>query len=99
MKISRFLMGAAAADGGTVVCRVALADGRELDVGVDGRIPKQKKDRVLFVGAGYPALPGARFFARGSAEEAEVIDAVRAFARANPAQEEALMLLRVIDNR
>ncbi|MGC4072347.1 MAG: hypothetical protein QM760_07500 [Nibricoccus sp.] len=99
MKIARFTSGAIAADGGTVACRVILDDGSELDLGVDGRIPKTKKDRVVFVGAGYPTLPGARSFARGSREEKEVVEAVRAFTKANPDSEEAGMFLRAISDQ
>ena len=58
------------------MCRVALADGSEADIGLDGRIPKVKKDRVLFVGP-YPTKPASRSFPRGSAAEQEVIDAVQ----------------------
>jgi len=78
--------------------RVLLDDGSELDLGLDARIPKQKKDRVLFTGA-YPGRPGSSLLARGSKEEAKIIDAVQtyldenvgflrreALAAANPAQ-------------
>lgn len=78
MKIQRFISGAVAGDGGTIVCRVALADGGEVELGLDGRIPKLKKDRVLFIGA-YPTQSAARSLARGSDEEKEVIDAVQAY--------------------
>ncbi len=60
------------------MCRVALAGGSELDLGLDGRIPKLKKDRTLFLGA-YPTKPGSRSLARGSCEEKEVIDAVQRY--------------------
>ncbi len=99
IKIARFLSGAVAADGGTVTCRVVLADGSELDLGVDGRIPKQKKDRVLFIGAGYPTLPNARVISRGSKEENEVIDAVQAYVHEHASAEEAAMLLEAIVER
>lgn len=99
MKISRFISGAVAADGGTVSCRVVLEDGSQLDVGVDGRIPKQKKDRVVFVGAGYPTLAGARMLTRGSKEEMEVSEAVGEYAAASPNDEAAAMLARAISDR
>ena len=78
MKIQRFISSAVAADGGTIVCRVALADGSEVDVGLDCRIPRPKKDRVLFIG-GYPTLPSARLLARGSQEEKTIIEAVQIY--------------------
>lgn len=99
MKIARFVLGAVAADGGTVVCRVALDDGSEMDLGVDARIPKQKKDRLVFVGAGYPTLPGARLLARWSHEESTIIEAVRTYADSHRSEQEVLMLLRAIEDR
>src|SRR5687767_10958849 len=78
MKIERFISSAIATDGGTIMCRVALADGSEVDLGLDCRIPKLKKDRLLFVGA-YPTQLGSHLLARGSKEEKEVIDAVQAY--------------------
>jgi len=77
MKIERFLDGAIAADGGTIACRVALDDGTVLDLGLDSRIPKKKAERLVFIGAGYPTLPGARLLPRGSREEHDVVAAVR----------------------
>lgn len=60
------------------MCRVALADGSELNLGLDGRIPRLKSDRVLFVGT-YPTQPGCQLLLRGSREEREVIDAVQSY--------------------
>lgn len=77
MKIERFLGGAVAGDGGTITCQVELDNGTLLDLGLDARIPKKKQDRLLFVGAGYPSLPGARVLARGAREETEVIAAIQ----------------------
>ena len=76
MKIERFIDGAVAGDGGTISCRVALHDGTVLDLGLDSRIPK-KAERLVFIGAGYPTLPGARFLPRGSREEQDVVAAVQ----------------------
>ena len=77
MKIERFIDGAMAADGGTIACRVALDDGTVLDLGLDSRIPKKKAERLVFIGAGYPTLPGARMLPRGSREEQDVVAAVQ----------------------
>jgi len=78
MKIQRFLDGAVAADGGTIACRAVLEDGTVLELGLDGRIPRTKKQRQVFVGAGYPTLPGVRILARQSREE-ELIGAVKEY--------------------
>jgi hypothetical protein len=99
MKITRFLYCAAAADGGTIACRVTLDDGRELDIGLDGRIPKTKKDRVLFVGAGYPTEPEARILARDSKEEEEAIQAIQTYAAEHPEDEGAGQLIHAIIDR
>jgi hypothetical protein len=77
MKIERFIDGAVAADGGTISCRVQLADGAVTDLGLDARIPKKKSDRLVFIGAGYPTLPGARILSRGSSEEQDVVAAIQ----------------------
>jgi hypothetical protein len=77
MKIERFLDGAVAGDGGTIACRAALDDGTILELGLDARIPKTKAQRQVFVGAGYPTLPGARVLARNSPEEQDVIAAIQ----------------------
>jgi len=77
MKIERFIGGAVAGDGGTISCRVALRDGTILDLGLDSRIPKTKAERLVFIGAGYPSLPGARLLQRGSREEQDVVAAVQ----------------------
>lgn len=78
MRIERFLSSMIVADGGTVVCRALLADGSELELGLDARIPKQKSERVVFTGA-YPGMPESRLLTRGSEEEKEVIDAVQRY--------------------
>lgn len=77
MKIERFIDGAVAADGGTIACRAALDDGTVLELGLDARIPKTKAQRQVFIGAGYPTLPGARLLERGSGEEHDVIAAIQ----------------------
>lgn len=77
MKIERFLGGAVAADGGTISCRIMLHDGSELDLGLDCRIPTVRADRKIFIGAGYPTLPGARVLSRDTPEELEVINAIQ----------------------
>ena len=77
MKIQRFIGGAVAADGGTIACQAELDDGTVLDLGLDSRIPKKKSERLVFVGAGYPTLPGARILPRGSREELDVVAAVQ----------------------
>jgi hypothetical protein len=77
MKIERFVGGAVAGDGGTIACQVVLDDGTLLDVGLDSRIPKKKSERLVFVGAGYPTLPGARHLPRGSDEEREIVAAIQ----------------------
>jgi len=99
MKISRFLLSAIAADGGTIFCRVLLDDGSELDLGLDGRIPKRKKDRVVFVGASYPSLPGAKVLARDSKEESEVLAAVTFYTHLNPQDESARDFLSALIDR
>ena len=77
MRIERFLGGAIAADGGTVSCRAVLDDGSILELGLDARIPKTKAQRQVFIGAGYPTLPGAQILARGSQEEQDVVTAIQ----------------------
>ena|SRR5205809_7629684 len=77
MIIHRFIDGAVAGDGGTISCRVALYDGTVLELGLDSRIPKKKAERLIFIGAGYPTLPGARLLPRGSREEQDVVAAVQ----------------------
>jgi len=99
MNITRFLYCAAAADGGTIACRVVLDDGRELDIGLDGRIPKKKKDRVLFVGAGYPAEPEAKILARDSKEEKEAIESIQLYVAKHPEDEGATHLMHAIIDR
>jgi hypothetical protein len=79
MKLQRFIDGAIAADGGTSSYRVALIDGSVLECGLDARIPKTKAQRVIFVGAGYPTLPGARTLSRGSTDEQEFVTSLREF--------------------
>jgi hypothetical protein len=76
MRIERFMSIAFASDGGTILCEVLLEDGSATYLGMDGRIPKRKSERVIFMGAGYGTQPGARIFARGSAEESAIIAAV-----------------------
>ena len=83
MKISKFLDGAIAADGGTVSCRVALEDGTILEIGLDARIPKTKSEREMFIGVGYPSMTGASSLPRDSLEEREVIDAIRDYVDRN----------------
>ncbi len=78
MNIHRFIWSAVASDGGTTVCRVALSDGCEVEIGVDARIPKRKEDRLLFLGP-YPTDPASRILARGSGQEKEVIDAIQEY--------------------
>ena len=53
MRIERFLEGAVAGDGGTIVCQVELDDGTLLDVGLDSRMPKNKSERLVFIGTVY----------------------------------------------
>ncbi|MBK8477803.1 MAG: hypothetical protein IPL39_16305 [Opitutaceae bacterium] len=77
---------------------VVLDDGRGIRHRVDGRIPKTKNERVVFVGAGYPSLPGARALSRESPEEKEVIEAIAEFVRRAPS-EPATMLLNAITDR
>jgi hypothetical protein len=77
MKIERFISGAVVADGGTIACRVELGDGAVADLGLDARISKKKSDRLVFVGAGYPTLPGACLLPRGSREEQVVVAAIQ----------------------
>jgi len=84
MKIQRFIDGAIAADGGTSTYRVTLEDGSILECGLDARIPKTKAQRVIFVGAGYPTLPGARRFPRGSADEQAFVSSLREFVGRHP---------------
>lgn len=76
MKISKFLGGAIAADGGTISCRAVIEDGAIVELGLDARIPKTKAEREIFIGAGYPDLPGASLLLRDSSEEYEVIEAI-----------------------
>lgn len=83
MKILKFLGGAVAADGGTIVCRAILGNGTTLELGLDARIPKTKSEREVFIGAGYPNLPGASLLPRDSLEEREVIDAIRDYLDCN----------------
>jgi hypothetical protein len=99
MKIQRFIDGAIAADGGTISCRAALDDGSVLECGLDARIPKTKAQRLIFVGAGYPTLPGARVLARHSPEEQEFISALHEFAEREPSDESAAMFLRGVLDR
>lgn len=99
MKIRRFIDGAIAADGGTISCRAALDDDSVLQCGLDARVPKTKAQRLIFVGAGYPTLPGARVLARDSAEEEEFIAALREVAEREPADKSAAMLLRGVLDR
>ena len=79
MEIKGFIGGAVAGDGGTISCRVMLGDGTLLDLGLDARIPKTKAERLIFIGASYPTLPGARVLPRGSPEEYDVITAIRGY--------------------
>lgn len=78
MNIKRFIDLGIAADGGTIVCRVELSDGTEISIGLDGRIPKLKKDRILFLGT-YPTAPGCRSFPQGSMEEADLIASIERY--------------------
>jgi hypothetical protein len=77
MKIERFLSGAVASDGGTISCRAVLQDGTVIDLGLDSRLPKKKGDRLVFIGAGYPSLPGARILPRGCREELDLVAAIQ----------------------
>jgi hypothetical protein len=77
VKIERFIDGTVAADGGTIACRAVLDDGTVLELGLDARLPKAKAQRQVFIGAGYPTLPGARILERGSREEQDVIAAIQ----------------------
>jgi len=99
MKIARFIDGAIAADGGTSSYRVALDDGSVLECGLDARIPKTKAQRVIFVGAGYPTLPGARILPRGSADEQEFVSSLREFIGREPADKLAADFLEAILDR
>lgn len=99
MKFQRFIDGAIAADGGTFACRVELDDGSILECGLDARVPKLKAQREVFVGAGYPSLPGARILARGSAEERDFVGALREFVRREPGDQLAADFLQAILDR
>jgi hypothetical protein len=99
VRFQRFIDGVIAADGGTSAYRVELADGSILECGLDARIPKTKPQRVIFVGAGYPTLPGARSFPRGSAEEEEFVGALSEFISREPADQLAADFLRAILDR
>ena len=99
MRFQRFIDGAIAADGGTSAYRVELDDGSILDCGLDARIPKTKPQRVIFVGAGYPTLPGARSFVRGSAEEQEFVGRLREFISRTPTDRLAADFLQAILDR
>ena len=96
MRFQRFIDGAVAADGGTSAYRVELDDGSILECGLDARIPKTKAQRVIFVGAGYPTLPGARSFARESAEEQDFVSALQEFINREPTDQLAGCFLQVI---
>lgn len=99
MKIHRFIDGAIAADGGTSSYRAELSDGSILECGLDARIPKTKAQRVIFVGAGYPTLPGARIFSRGSADEQEFVGSLREFISREPDDKLAVDFLDAILDR
>jgi hypothetical protein len=99
MKMRRLFDSAVAADGGTMVCRVLLDDGTVLACGLDCRIPRTKAERTIFVGAGYPAEPGARTLIRGSVEEQQFIDELHNYVRRTPSDAEAENFLRYILDR
>jgi hypothetical protein len=54
-----------------------LGDGSVLEIGLDARNTVAKARRRIFVGAGYPTLPGVRILGRGSHEEHNIIEAIR----------------------
>jgi hypothetical protein len=99
MKIKRFLGGGVAGDGGTISCQAELDNGTIFDVGLDGRISTKKAERRIFVGAGYPTAPGARFLERGSAEENGVIAAIQELLGRDKSDEMSLALLKAILER
>jgi len=99
MKIQRFIDGMIAADGGTLSYRIAVEDGRILECGLDGRIPKTKAQRVIFVGASDPTLPGAQIFPRGSSDEQEFVGSLREFISRDPADKLATDFLKAILDR
>lgn len=99
MKFQRFIDGAMAMDGGTLSYRVELQDGGVLECGLDCRAPKSKDQRVIFVGASYATLPGARSFERESEEEQGFIDELRDFVRSEPGDELAADFLWAILDR
>jgi hypothetical protein len=93
MKINRFIDGAIATDGGTISCRAELDNGTVWELGLDARIPKTKDQRQIFIGAGYPTLPGSSILDRGSNRELEVIAAIQDYLdrKCGFLQREALM--------
>ena len=98
MKI-RSIDGAVASDGGTFGCRAVLSDDSVLPCGLDARIGRTKKERLIFVGAGYPTLPNARILPRDSAEELEFIGALQEFVNREPSDEFAAAFLNTVMDR
>jgi hypothetical protein len=76
MRIERFVSGMILTDGGTLACRVVLDDGAEVGLGLDARVPRSEAERLVFIGSDDPASSDARFLARGSVEEREVVAAI-----------------------
>jgi hypothetical protein len=99
MKIERLIDGAIATDGGTISCSIGLEDGTVLECGLDSRVLKTKPQRLIFVGAGYPTLPGARLLARHSPEEEQFIAALQDFVSREPSHKIASMFLRRVLDR
>ncbi len=103
MEIRQFKSGAVAADGGTMSYEVELSDESMCYIGLDARIPQRKSEWCIFIGAGYPTLPGACLLEQGSAEEREVIQAIEQYIRngdqtSNPVKL-AISLLEAINER
>ena len=69
MRISDYAL---APDGGTQIVTLEIDDGRQLSIGLDGRMDSPAAGMQLFIGNG-PDVPGARMLRIGGAEEAEVI--------------------------
>ena len=78
MRINRFLDCSQVLDGGTTFWRVRLADGSEVELGIEGAIevPPAKRRIIL----------GGRRLPVGSAEEKKVIDAVRLYLKGADAE-------------
>lgn len=69
MRISDYVL---APDGGTQIVTLEIDDGRQLSIGLDGRMDSPAAGMQLFIGDG-PEAPDARMLPIGGAEEAEVV--------------------------